>query len=91
MLAAGPAVTLRSFLASRAAAGADWALAAEGRIQHSPQERRLIIYSRSSVLPQWSKPNIHINVFSPGPAHKLTYEILKENFPSYSSIVWRDG
>ena len=29
--------------------------------------------------------------FSPGPSHKLTYAILKQKFPDYSSIVWRDG
>jgi len=28
---------------------------------------------------------------SPGPAHKITYAILKEKFPNFNSIVWRDG
>ena len=29
--------------------------------------------------------------FSPGPSHKLTFSILKSNFPDYNSIMWRDG
>merc|ERR1711864_9512 len=28
---------------------------------------------------------------SPGPSHKLTFSLLKEAFPDYSSIIWRDG
>ncbi|XP_023336647.1 uncharacterized protein LOC111707739 [Eurytemora carolleeae] len=38
------------------------------------------------------KSNKSIIIFSsPGPAHKITYGILKEKFPDYSSIIWRDG
>ena len=78
VLAAGPAITLRSFLASRAAAGIDWALAAEGKIHHSPQERRLIIYSRCSVLPQWSK---HQPPFQPGPGAQTDLRNSERKFP----------
>jgi hypothetical protein len=28
---------------------------------------------------------------SPGSIHKITYSLLKQNYPDYKSIQWRDG
>ena len=27
----------------------------------------------------------------PGPSHKITFDIIKTNYPDYRSVVWRDG
>ena len=30
-------------------------------------------------------------LFSPGPTHKLSYQIIKDKFSSYNSVMWKDG
>jgi hypothetical protein len=36
--------------------------------------------------------NKSIIVYSmPGPTHKITFDLLKNSYPDYSSIIWRDG
>ena len=48
------------------------------------------IWSKFSRFIRYNNANFPV-CFSPGPAHKITYAILKEKFPNFNSIVWRDG
>ena len=65
--------------------GQDQTFSSRQENYHLQQVRRTFIYYVFN-----SKINYFL-FFSPGPSHKLTFSILKSNFPDYNSIMWRDG